>query len=398
MKKTFLIARYEYWRFARRKGFVFVVLGVPLLFLAIFAAVFLVFSGRENRPVGVVDEAGILLAPEQYADIDDSPPYVLFADEAEARAALETEDVQAYFVVPAGYLESGDVQLFHAGDAFDDINEEFSTYLRVSVLADAGVGENLAGRLGSGGLYTQFISLAEERGRNEISAFLFPFFVGLLLMMSIFTTGGYMLQAVVDEKENRTMEILLTSVTPEQLMTGKMAGLVALGLTQTVVWTSFFMIAFLIARANIPELGEIVPPFNLIVLGVAWFIPYYIIFACFMAIIGLSVTEVSEGQQASGLFSFLAALPFWFMFLLISAPDSTVSVALSLIPFTSPFSILIRYGLTTIPLWQMILSWLLLAGTAAFTVYLVSRVMRLGMLRYGQRLTMRQILGGLRSA
>jgi ABC-2 type transport system permease protein len=398
MKKTFFIARYEYWRFARRKGFVFVVLGLPLLMLAAFAVIFLVFSSRENRPVGAVDETGILIAPDIYAEIDASPPFVIYTSEVEARAALVDEDIQAYFVVPAGYLTTGDILVFHAGDASEDVNGEISDYLRTSLLAGSGVAEDLASRLGAGGLDTQFISLLEERSGNEIASFLFPFFLGLLLMMSIFTTGGYMLQAVVDEKENRTMEILLTSVTPEQLMTGKMAGLVCLGMTQILVWTSFLLVGFLIIRTNVPELSLIVPPFDMVALGVAWFVPYYIIYACFMAIVGLSVTEVSEGQQAAGIFSLLAAIPFWFMLLLITAPDSTVAVALSLIPFTSPFSILIRYGLTTIPPWQMILSWLLLAGTAVFTIYLVGQVMRLGMLRYGQRLTVRQILGGIRSS
>ncbi len=398
MKKTFFIARYEYWRFARRKGFIFVVLGLPLLLLLAFAVIFLVFSGQARRPVGAVDETGILIAPAAYADIDAAPPFIIYATAAEARTALDEEDVQAYFVITAAYLTTGEVQVFHAGDASEALNVEISDYLRASLLAGSDVADELAFRLGSGTIDTQFISLLEERSGNEIASFLFPFFLGLLMMMAIFTTGGYMLQAVVDEKENRTMEILLTSVSPEQLMTGKMAGLVSLGLTQTLVWAGFLMIGFMIVRASVPELNQIVPPFDLIALGVTWFVPYYIIFSSFMAIVGLSVTEVSEGQQAAGIFSVLAALPFWFMVLLITAPDSTVAIALSLIPFTSPFSMLIRYGLTSIPIWQLVLSWLLLAGTALFTIYLVGQVMRLGMLRFGQRLTVRQIVRGIRSS
>lgn len=398
MKKTLLVARYEYWRFARRKGYLFVVFGLPFLFVAFFGIIILVIGRQENRPVGAVDQAGILMSPEAYAEIDDEPPFVPYDSEEAARAALEAEEIQAYFVVPAGYVDTGDIALYHAGDPADGLNGDIYDYLRASVLSGTGAEADVAGRLAIGQADTRFISLTDNQEQNEIASFLFPFFFGLLLMMAIFTTTGYMLQAVVDEKENRTMEILLTSLSPEQLMTGKMAGLISLGLTQVVVWTAFFVVGFLIARANIPELSEIVPSWRLVGIGVAWFIPYYIIFAAIMAIIGLSVTEVSEGQQASGIFTLLAAIPFWFIFILFSAPDSAAAIALSLFPFTSPFSILVRQSFTAIPLWQYAVSWLLLAGTAVFSVFLVGRVMRLGMLRYGQRLTVRQMISGMRSS
>jgi ABC-2 type transport system permease protein len=115
-----------------------------------------------------------------------------------------------------------------------------------------------------------------------------------------------------------------------------------------------------------------------------------------MAAIGVSVTEVSEGQQASGIISLFAAIPFYFMVALISAPDSPLSVALSLIPFSAPLSIIIRWPLTTIPLWQLVLSWSILVACAALSVFLAARLLHVGMLRYGQRLSWRQIGGALR--
>src|SRR5690606_667835 len=195
-----------------------------------------------------------------------------------------------------------------------------------------------------------------------------------------------------------TMEILITSLSPGQLIGGKLAGLIVLGLVQTFIWTAAVVIAFLVARANFPELEVITFPMGPILVAVAWFIPFYVIFAALMAAIGLSVTEVSEGQQASSLITLLAVFPLSFSFLIFMGPDSPLSVAMSLIPFTSPITILIRSTLTEIPLWQYVVSWVLLAATAVFSVYLVSRVLRIGMLRYGQRLSLAQIGRALRNS
>ena len=118
--------------------------------------------------------------------------------------------------------------------------------------------------------------------------------------------------------------------------------------------------------------------------------------ACFMAAIGVSVSEVSEGQQASSIVTLLAAVPLWFAPALITIPDSPLAVALSLFPFSAPLTILVRWSLTEIPPWQLASSWLILAGTAAFSLWLVGRLLHFGMLRYGQRLSLREIARALR--
>ncbi len=396
MSKFFLVAAYEYRRFALRRGFLFVVFGLPLLFTAIFAVSAIVISGQSEQPVGVVDEAA-LLPPDAGESGDFSAPLKFYDDPAEARAALLAGELQAYFVIPGDYQQQGEVLLYHEGDAYDDIYDDINNLLRASLLAEAQLSPQIVALLAPGELNTQYEQVGgSARVENEFSAFLFPFIIGIVLVMAIFTTAGYMLQAVVDEKENRTMEILVTSISPEKLMLGKLLGLIGVGLTQIIVWGAFVVVLFFVLRGYFPELGLLAPAPGLLLIAIAWFIPFYIVFAGLMAAIGVSVTEVSEGQQASGIISLLAAIPFYFMVVLITAPDSPLSIALSLIPLSAPLSIVIRWPLTTIPAWQLILSWLILVATAALSVFLAARLLHVGMLRYGQRISLRQIGRALR--
>ncbi len=393
LRKTTLVARHEFRRYVTRRGFLAVVFGLPLLLIAVFAATVLILTARAGDPIGVVDHSGRLQDPAAYSQTLESndAPLLAFAGEEDARAALQAEEIQAYVVIPDGYPEPADVELYHLGDASENVYQDVNDYLRTSILQQEDVPPAAAALLAEGSLDTQFVSLREENGQNPIVAFLFPYAAAFLFLMSIFTTAGYLLQAVVDEKENRTMEILVTSLSPGQLITGKIAGLVALGLVQTTVWTGSVVTLFLIARSRWDALQTIQLPTDILLVALIWFFPFYLMMACFMAAIGVSVTEVSEGQQASSIVTLLAAVPLWFGPALVSIPDSPLAVGLSLFPFSSPLTILIRWSLTDIPAWQLVASWLILAASAAFSLWLVGRLLRFGMLRYGQRLSLRDI-------
>lgn len=398
LRKTILVARHEFWRYATRKGFLFVVFGLPLLLIAIFVATILILTARAGDPIGVIDNSGRMLDPATYSQTQEStdPPFIAFAAESEARSALVAEEIQAYVVIPAGYPETAEIELVHLGDASEGIYQDVNGYLRTSLLQQEGVPSGVATVLAEGSLDTEFVSVEEGSEQNPIVDFLFPFAAAFLILMSIFTTAGYLLQAVVDEKENRTMEILVTSLSPGQLITGKIMGLVTLGLLQTIIWAGSGVVIFLIARNRWDILQTIQLPTDLLLITVLWFLPFYLMMACFMAAIGLSVTEVSEGQQASSIVTLLAAVPLWFSPALISIPESPLAIGLSLFPFSAPLAILVRHSLSDIPVWQMALSWFILAATAAFSLWLVGRLLHFGMLRYGQRLSLREVARALR--
>jgi ABC-2 type transport system permease protein len=394
MKKLFLVLRHEFWRHVKRRGFIFMAVGFPLLMAVVMGSIILFFVGKAREPMGVVDRSGTLLAAETYRSLDeDALPIDKFSDESSARSALERGDIQAYVVVPPDYVDTGNVTLYHRGDAFDGLESALSTYLRTSLLAGS---QPLLVERFSHGPDVTFVSLAPEEGRdNPLTVFL-PFLVGFIFLIAIFTTSGYLIQAVVDEKENRTMEILVTSLTPGQLMGGKILGLVGLGLVQIAVWTGFVVIALTVARLTLDQFPALEIPAGFMAIATLWFLPFYLMIAALMTAVGISVTAVSEGQQAVSILSIVSMFPLYFTFLIVESPNSPLAVTLSLIPFSAPLTILSRLQVTEVPPAQLLLSWLILAGSAALALFLVSRLLRAGMLRYGRRLSWREMVATLR--
>ncbi len=397
MNKTFLVMRHEFVRHITRRSFIWAVVGMPLIFVVIIAGVIIFFSGKEDEPVGVVDLAGVTMAPEAYAAFVDAAdestvPWLRFEDETAALSALEADEVQAYAVIPADYQTSGQVTLYHQGDTFDGIASELAAYLRTSLLAaeDSALQTRLW-RMPD----PEFVSLGSDDAPNPFSVII-TFFIGFMFLIAIFSTAGFLIQAIVDEKENRTMEILITSLKPEQLMVGKIVGLVGLGLVQITIWAAFAVAGLLIAKSQIPQFPEMTLPVETAVIAIAWFAPFYVMIAALMTTIGISVTAVSEGQQAAGIISMLSMLPLYFTFFIIEHPNSVLTQALSLIPFTSPLTMLTRTQVSDVSWVTMASSWLILAGSAAFSLFLVSKLLRIGMLRYGQKITLREAARVLR--
>jgi ABC-2 type transport system permease protein len=390
----FLIARHEFWRHVLRRGFLFAVLGLPLLLMLIMGGSIWFFASGAREPMGVVDQAGQLLPPADYEPAQQRlVPILGYQTETAARQALEQGDIQAYFVVPPEFPGRYEVRLYYLEDPHEAIHPAFQRYLRASLLQE--VEPVVAQRFVGPVVQVTFVSLAEERGRGNPIAFIVPYLFSLLSVIAIFTTAGYLLQAVVDEKENRTMEILITTVSPTQLMSGKIVGLVGVGLVQLGLWLAGLLILFLVARANLPELAAIQIPLSTVLVAALWFGPFYLLIAALIAAIGISITSVSEGQQATGFISLFSMAPLWFIFIFLNSPNSPLAIALSLIPFTAPISMLVRWQVTEVPAWQLVVSWLLLAGTAVFSLFLVSRLLRVGMLRYGQPLRWREALSAL---
>jgi ABC-2 type transport system permease protein len=129
---------------------------------------------------------------------------------------------------------------------------------------------------------------------------------------------------------------------------------------------------------------------------ILYFIPTYALIAGMMTTIGAMVTELQQGQQITGLINMLFIAPTFFIAVMIEKPDSAFLVAMTLFPTTSFLTILLRWSMASVPLWQMIVSWVILTGSAAFSIWMAGRVFRMGMLRYGQRLRLNNVIDALR--
>ena len=186
----------------------------------------------------------------------------------------------------------------------------------------------------------------------------------------------------VEEKENRTMEIMISSVNPGQLMTGKIIGNIAVGLTQLIIWLIFGWIGLKVGGQFWPLLQDFSLPPNYILVLLLVLLPSFVMVAAIMAAIGATMTEAREAQQVSGMFSLPIMIPYYISSSIIMNPNSPLAVGLSYFPLTAPITILIRMAFTVVPAWQIALNIGILVVFAILAIWFAGRAFRLGMLRY----------------
>lgn len=403
MSRLLLVARHEYLRHGRRRGFLLATFGLPLLALGALALLVFVLANtfQPERALGYVDPAGLVSADGLPAPSDDEPgvPLRPFPDEAAARAALEAGQIDAYAVVPADYAVTGTLTISGPAELTGDGRRSLREALDRGLLLRSGAAPDVAARaldpLGTVEQRTLDGAVVDEgllAGRI-ISAVL----GSLLFAVTVFSSASYLLQALVEEKENRTMEIVTTSISPGQLIGGKTLGLGLLGLTIALVWLLAAALGWAVGASLFAPLRTVVlPPTSLA--AAALLLPLgFLLFAGFMVLISAVVPTAQEGQQFAGVVNLLAVLPLMASVVFFTAPNGALATALSLFPLSAPVAMQLRLALGTVPLWQLGLSVVLLAGAAALTVWAATRVFRAGMLRYGKRLSLRDTLRALRA-
>lgn len=401
MRNFWLIAKHEYGRVAFRRTFIIITLAIPLGFAAIIALVaFIEQSGESSLPIGYVDYAGIL-DEFHYTSLPNTEDRVAiwkYTDEASALAALNQEEIQAVFVLPADYPGSLPTELYYleeppSGDAWRDFNH----FVRLNLVAP--YSDEIGHRLIEGANITvhDIVSDREFSEDGTINIVL-PFIASIIFFTSTMSASGYMIEVVGDEKENRTMEIMLTTVTPGQLIGGKALGLLAATLTQLGVNILILAIGLIIARPYVAELQNIVVPWTYIVVMALFFFPAYTLISALMIAAGSAVTNLHQGEQLAGILNLFFILPLFLTILIFEDPASPVLVFFSLFPTTSFLMISLRWGVGTVPFWQIGASWIFLVATAIFTLWAATKIFRAGMLRYGQPLSLKGAWATLRSA
>lgn len=400
MRKAWLVAKHAYLKRVKQRTFLLVVFGFPLLMVAIgVISALVVMSGGDDRPVGYVDLAEVLRRDVLDTLAEEGPTFTAFepfADEPTARRALEQEEIQAYYVLPEDYIRTKELRLVYGGtEPGERIQSSFDDYLEASLVARQPAA--VRARLTEGfDLAVRSVDGRREMSEDNIAAFILPFVVAFLMFFAIASASGYLLEAVTEEKENRTMEILATSISPVRLMIGKAVGLVSVSLTQLGVWAATLVIGVMIAARYVEPLRTISIPWEILTVALLFFLPTFTLIAGIMMTIGAAVTETQQGQQISGILNMLFILPVFFVTLILVNANSPFLVFLTLFPTTAFMTMLLRMGMATVPLWQTILSWLILVGSAIGSLWVAGRVLRIGMLRYGQRLRLKAIVAGLR--
>lgn len=399
MSKIWQIVKYEYRRHVFQKRFLFSLLSLPIGAAAmILVALIVAAFSIDTSPVGYIDRAGILQntdrSGEESSIFEPIIEFKAYQEEDQARADLEDENIQAYYVIPEEYPQSPEIELVFYDEPGSGVKSQFIRLMRNNLEAFKELDLQVQQRLQEGGTVT-VTSLDGSREMREDQWFLIftPFIAGIMFLIVVLTSGGYLLQAVVEEKENRTMEIVITSVTPSQLMTGKIIGNIAVGLTQLVIWLLFGWIAILVGGFFWPPLQAFSIPTNFALVLIFMLLPAFIMVSAIMAAIGSTMTEMQEAQQVSGMLSLPFSTPFYLATSIMMNPNGTLAVFMSYFPLTSPITVLMRMAFTVVPVWQIIISIAILAFFAVFAIWFAGRTFRMGMLRYGKKLSIKEIFG-----
>ncbi len=401
MHKLWLVTKHEYQRVVKQKSFLITTFGLPALMILVMGISILVaIGGRGDLPLGYVDHTGVLSDPIMPPLDEDETMIEMKAlpDRDAAIDALKSKEVQAVYLLPEDYRETGSAELLYLKDApGETVQDDFEDFLSANLLKEQSPA--IRKRVLEGG---QPIIRAAD-GRREFSSdrfldFIVPVVASFVFIFAIMSSGGNLLQAITDEKENRTVEILATSVRPTELMVGKAIGLMGVGLTQMLLWISTGVVVLMVISQFIPPLSGFTVPWAFLGIVAAFFIPAYALIAGTMTTIGSMVTDLRQAQQISGLVNMLFTMPFFFVSLIMAEPHSPVVIGLSIFPTTSFITVMIRWAMASVPVWQILVSWIVLVGSAGFSMWLGGRIFRMGMLRYGQRMSIKSLVTAMRGS
>lgn len=402
MNKTLLILRHEFRHTVKRRGFIVMTLIVPLIALLIIGA-FQLVSGIarptvEATTIGYVDELGGF---QQYT----SQGYITlvrFDTPDDATDALVRGDINEYFVIPSDYISTGVINRYTLEKqlaASPAITTAINNFLTSNLLAGKVPEATIARIEAPLNLITTRLTetgaVAPEQG--GYGNLIIPFVFGILLALSIIFSSTYLLQGLGEEKENRLIEILLSSVSARQLLTGKVLGIGAAGLVQVAVWVISAPLLLNLASSSIGGfISTIRLPANFVVLAVVYFILGYLLFAVISAAIGAISSSSREGQQLIGVFTLPALIPLWFTSLLMFLPDNPVWVFFTIFPLSAPVEVIMRLGVSVIPAWQLVASIAVLVLSIVGILLLTIRIFRTYLLMYGKRPGIGEVIRNLR--
>jgi ABC-2 type transport system permease protein len=403
MSTLWPVIKYEIQRSVLMKSFLFTLLSVPVLVLGVVVSSFVGRVLQDEHPVavGIVDHGGTLSEPFLRTGDDCDPPVSLlpFSTEEVALEALNTEEITAFYVLPPDVVQTRRAELVYREKPGDDVTRAFQDALRAQLLISQP--PEIARRVIGGSQVT--VQLAEDgrefSGDLSLGAFL-PALGGFVLMILIFVSSGYLMQAISEEKTSRTMEILLTSISANQLMMGKVLGILATTFV-LLVGCGLTVVPIALAGDQILSLEwlqnlDVDPKAVLIVLPLL--ISSYVLVAALLVTIGAALADARVGQQITSMLILLYLMPVLFIPHLLSHPRGALTIGLSLFPLTAPILLPLRIAFAHVPIWQIAASLVLQGACAVGGIWLAGRTVRLGMLRYGRAVTWRELVSRVKEA
>jgi len=330
---------------------------------------------------------------------DDLPQGLLqaFPDETAARAAVENGQIDEFAIITHDYLGTGDLVLVQRN--FQPLGSTPEALFKYVIDANLTGDDALAAALSQPAQAVQMHSLAPGNSTAKSSPFatLAPMAVLFIFFFLLLMSSGFMLQSVSREKENRTVEILLLSLRPRELMLGKILGLSVVALFQMAVWIGCGLLVLGGGGLILSSAASLNLPASFVVWTLLYFILGYLLYASMMGAIGALAPTARESGQFTFLVLLPLMIPYLFRNIFIQTPNSPLAVALSLFPLTAPASMITRLAAINVPLWQIAASLGGLAVTAFFIVQVSARFFRADTLLSSAAINWERISGLLRS-
>lgn len=321
----------------------------------------------------------------------------------ELNARIGNEQLEGYLVIPADILSNSESKTSYYGRNVGDvmtrgqIEQRLNSAVRRQRLIKEGVKDRDVDALSKSVDLAAFpVNDKGEEGAEDSGAkFIVVFAIAFLIYITILLYGQVVLGAIVEEKETRIAEILFSSVRPFTLMFGKLIGVSLMALTQLTIWgvafaaLALFAVPALVAQGkdiNLPELPAAFFPLFLL-----FFVLGYFLYATIYVLVGSMVTTAQEGGQMAMPVIFLLVAGLYMAFPVIRSPNSPFAFWISMVPFFSPITMLVRIVSQTPPAWQIALSLLIGYATVVLLLWLASRIYRVGMLMYGKKATIPEV-------
>ncbi len=395
MSKIWLVADYQFRKEVLKRGFLLAIIAMPL-FLAFTAGMGWLGErmSQQSASVGYVDPGNVLRqAP---ANSDDQVRLVAFAGASEARAALEAGQIDGYYVLPADYPQTRRVELVHNGQISGAATRAFDQALRVNLLA--GQSDEVATRVLDG---PEIIVLATARNRAVplaspgLEQFL-PLIGAALFAFLVMTVAATLMESMADEKQNRTIEIVVSSLSPGQMMAGKIAGVMGMALLLAASWVAL-LLGFAWFGANVMNwdwLQGVAVNGRDLALLIMVALPSFLCMAALMVALGSTIVDAQEAQQVGAVAFLVIFAPIYLFFVFGNNPNGPLALAFSLFPLTSVTSLAVRSMFMEVPVTQFIAAALVALVCGLVLVWLAGKLFRANMLRYGQGLRLGQMLRG----
>ena len=417
MSKIYTVIRKEYLERVRSKSFVIAtLLGPAIMSLFILMPMLLSDTGKdEERLVGFVDPSALWLEPLnaalneqergniQLTEVGDSASGPDERIEEMKKRILQGELHSGIFVDP-DFMESRKVTFYNQSVSTLMVRDEvlrpaMNKVLRQAHFRAEALSDSLFARILTPSSWSSILLTDEGEQKQDDSVSMGMAFVLIMIIyIMVIMYGNHTLTAVIEEKSTRMVEVLLASISPEDLMIGKILGIGLAGLTQFGIWTGAF---YVLSQRGIEVGGfsldiTFLTPVILISF-IGFFVLRFFLYATMYAGIGAMCNTVQDSQQFHTTLAMGLVIPMMLLTMILRAPDSTLSVVLSLVPLFSPILMFMRVSVSNPPLWQVGLSWVLMIISIWFSARAAGKLFRMGILMHGAAPTWASLIKAIKA-